>query len=167
MLNSAILITNPVEPTPKKSSALTWYYKNKEKAALYKREHYLNNKDKYKEISKKYRSSDTRKKYLEKTKDQRKEYNKQRWLKVKELKPHLSIYGITLEDYNKMLITQNNCCLGCKQNASILSKPLCVDHCHNTGKVRGLLCDNCNKALGLLKDDSTILFNLINYLKNA
>lgn len=166
MLNSAILIDDK-ESAPKKSRSLSWYHRNKEKVALYKKEHYSNNVDKYRNAAKKYAKSDTRKNYLERTKEQRKEYNKKRWLKVKDLKPHLSIYGLTLVDYNKMLLLQDNSCLGCKKSASDFSKPLCVDHDHITKKVRGLLCDNCNKALGLLKDDPTILFNLINYLKNA
>lgn len=167
MLNSAILIKDQVESTPKKSRSLLWYHNNKEKVAAYKKEHYSKNKDKYKEAAKKYGKSDTRKDYLKRTTEQRKEYNKERWLKVKALKPHLSIYGITLEDYNTRLALQNNCCLGCDINTSKLSRPLCVDHDHNTGKIRGLLCDSCNKALGLLKDDPNILSNLIIYLKNA
>jgi hypothetical protein len=40
----------------------------------------------------------------------------------------------------------------------------CVDHCHSTNKVRGLLCNHCNRALGLLKESKDILKNLINYL---
>ena len=167
MLNSAILIKDQVESTPKKSRSLLWYHNNKEKVSAYKKAHYLKNSDKYKEAAKKYGKSDTRKDYLKRTEEQRKEYNKKRWLRIKDLKPHLVIYGLTIDDYNKMLVAQNNCCAGCKKNSLSLSKPLCVDHCHITNKVRGLLCDSCNKALGLLKDDPSVLFNLINYLKNA
>lgn len=46
------------------------------------------------------------------------------------------------------------------------SLKLVVDHCHATGKVRGLLCHNCNRALGLLKDSSESLRCAINYLSN-
>ena len=44
-------------------------------------------------------------------------------------------------------------------------RELCVDHCHTTGAVRGLLCDNCNKALGLFKDNVDVLNKAIDYLK--
>ncbi len=53
-------------------------------------------------------------------------------------------YGITLEDYNKMFIEQNGLCKGCYTHASQLNRGLFVDHDHATGKVRGLLCSNCN-----------------------
>lgn len=46
------------------------------------------------------------------------------------------------------------------------SKSLCIDHCHTTGKVRGVLCDDCNTALGKFKDDVSILEKAIKYLNN-
>ncbi len=168
MLNSAILTDNLVEATPKKSKALTWYYKNKEKAAAYKKAHYYANIDRYKARATKFGKSETRKQYLIKNKEKTKAYNKQRWLKVKESKPHLKvIYNITIDQYNEMFIKQNESCLGCKQHRSLLKRDLCVDHCHVTGKIRGLLCDSCNKALGLIKDNKDTLLNLITYLNNA
>lgn len=57
-------------------------------------------------------------------------------------------YGITLIDYNEMLIEQNSRCKIC----DVETTGLVVDHCHNSGEVRGLLCGNCNKGLGLFKD---------------
>lgn len=168
MLNSAILITNPAESIPKKSRSLEWYHRNKEKAAAYKKAHYYANIDIYKARATKFGKSETRKKYLINNKEKTKAYNKERWLKIKETKPHLKvIYNITLEEYNAMFIKQEECCLGCKQHRSILKRDLCVDHCHVTGKVRGLLCDSCNKALGLIKDNKDTLLNLITYLNNA
>ena len=47
------------------------------------------------------------------------------------------------------------------------SEKLCIDHCHNTGIVRGKLCHNCNRALGLLGDDTDILRKAITYLERA
>jgi hypothetical protein len=44
---------------------------------------------------------------------------------------------------------------------------LMVDHCHATGKVRGLLCHNCNRALGLLKDDKSTIRRALEYLEGA
>lgn len=73
-------------------------------------------------------------------------------------------YNITEQMYNDMLIKQHNCCMICKADQKSLSKPLVVDHCHTTGKVRGLLCNNCNLALGLFKDNQSILLEAIQYL---
>ncbi len=61
-----------------------------------------------------------------------------------------------------MLQDQKNSCLICNRE---LDQSACVDHCHTTGKVRGLLCRQCNMALGLLKDNIDSLENAINYLK--
>lgn len=77
-------------------------------------------------------------------------------------------YKITTEEYNMLLEAQNNMCAICSKNASELSnnrkKYLCVDHCHVSGKVRGLLCDTCNRALGMFKDSVAILENAIAYI---
>lgn len=72
-------------------------------------------------------------------------------------------YGIGLEKYNYMLASQNNCCAICKKTDG---KSLCVDHNHATGKIRGLLCNKCNKALGLFNDDPELLKIADLYLKS-
>jgi hypothetical protein len=54
-----------------------------------------------------------------------------------------SVYGLTPEAYDSLLEKQGGKCAICKQE-----KPLCVDHCHATGRVRGLLCRACNFAVG-------------------
>ena len=74
-------------------------------------------------------------------------------------------YGITLEDYNKILLEQNNVCAICKCSIETNKKALCVDHDHETNKVRGLLCHACNKALGLFRDNIEILILATSYLK--
>ena len=65
-----------------------------------------------------------------------------------------------------MLESQGHVCATCDKTC-ISGMRLAVDHCHVTGKVRGLLCCNCNRALGLLKDDPKILANLIDYLNKS
>ena len=81
------------------------------------------------------------------------------------------LYGITLENYNTMLAQQHGVCKICGKPEKVkfngVTKSLAVDHCHKTGKVRGLLCQACNKALGLFNDDITILQNAINYLQES
>jgi len=74
-------------------------------------------------------------------------------------------YGISGEDYSNLLKQQNNCCAICKRNINQITYHLHVDHCHTTGEVRGLLCAPCNRYLGYIKDDKTILNTAILYLK--
>jgi len=74
-------------------------------------------------------------------------------------------YGITLSDYNKLLKQQNNRCNICSIHESELNTRLCVDHSHVTGTIRGLLCHNCNRGIGLLQDDYLLLEVAARYLK--
>lgn len=74
-----------------------------------------------------------------------------------------SNYGITLEDYNKMLAMQSGVCMICGQEESN-GKRLAIDHDHKTGAVRGLLCNHCNIGLGKFFDDPSLLTAAINYL---
>ena len=73
-------------------------------------------------------------------------------------------YNINLDIYNQLLKKQNNSCNICKTKFN-KDKDACVDHNHDTKKVRGLLCNTCNRALGLLKDDEIVLYAAIRYLK--
>ena len=71
-----------------------------------------------------------------------------------------TFYGITKQDFQKMCEEQGEACACCGKVA-----PLNVDHCHITGKVRGLLCTNCNFALGHFKDNVEVIQKAIDYLK--
>lgn len=72
-------------------------------------------------------------------------------------------FGITLEQYREMLSDQNGTCAICLREDSS-DRMLAVDHCHKTGKVRGLLCQMCNRAIGQLDDDISRLRRAIDYL---
>lgn len=75
-------------------------------------------------------------------------------------------YNISLQEYEKMLEEQKGSCKICNTEAKQSSKKrLFVDHCHTTGKVRGLLCHHCNSMIGLAKDNVDILLNAVTYLK--
>ena len=74
-------------------------------------------------------------------------------------------YGITVEDYNQMFADQNGCCDICGVHQSEVDKRFAVDHNHDTGEVRGLLCSNCNRALGLFGDNTENLAKAIIYLQ--
>ena len=65
-------------------------------------------------------------------------------------------YGITLDDYNRIFIEQTGCCAMCGRHQSEFKKRLAVDHDHKTGKIRGLLCTNCNLKLGILEDKNLV-----------
>ena len=75
-------------------------------------------------------------------------------------------YGITPEDYSKMLEEQGNTCANQACNyGNDDDHTLFVDHCHETGMVRGLLCRWCNSAEGFLKSDTEVAQGLIDYMK--
>ena len=74
-------------------------------------------------------------------------------------------YGITTEDYNALLDKQNGVCGICyTDNPGRADHHFCIDHNHETGEVRGLLCVSCNRALGLFQDDSKIIQRASQYL---
>lgn len=73
-------------------------------------------------------------------------------------------YGLTLDAYNAILLTQNNACAICKIDASSDIRALRVDHDHITKKVRGLLCHRCNTGIGLLRENPETLKAAIEYL---
>jgi hypothetical protein len=73
-------------------------------------------------------------------------------------------YGITLEQYEAMVAAQEDCCAICGNPPSDKRK-LAVDHNHDTGAVRGLLCTTCNVGIGALKDDLRLLRAAVNYLE--
>lgn len=80
------------------------------------------------------------------------------------------VYGITEAEYEAMKKEQNNKCMICDSEGFCIGKnghteKLVVDHDHKTGKVRGLLCHNCNRALGLLQDNVEVLLKAVNYLR--
>jgi hypothetical protein len=141
-----------------------------------------NNKERLKKTSKKYHS---KKENKSKINEWHKNYNKNPEVKLKRKEKSLipenikiakendliKNYGITLEQYNKMLLGQNNCCEMCnitifeyleKQNNRI--KSFCVDHNHETGQIRGLLCHSCNLLLGKIEKNKNMLNSIIYYI---
>jgi len=73
-------------------------------------------------------------------------------------------YNLTLEEFNQMYELQNGKCYLCEKPIS--GKEVKIDHNHSTGKVRKLLCHNCNTSLGLLNEDIKLFEKCIDYLKN-
>lgn len=75
------------------------------------------------------------------------------------------LYGITIDEYNILFIKQKGKCCICNKHQSEVTKRLNIDHCHTTGKIRGLLCNSCNQAIGAFKDNIETLKNAIKYLE--
>lgn len=112
-------------------------------------------------------SKESRDKKNLKHKEKRKEYYSKPENKLKFKDQTLRrTFGIGIEDYNILFINQNGLCAICNNpQVSTRNKSLAIDHSHKSGKIRGLLCDNCNRAIGLLKDDIAILKSAIRYLE--
>ena len=130
------------------SRSQEYYWRNPEKYRAGARKRRKNNPDKYKSYVRKYR-----------------EKNPER-----ERARHLMReYGITLAEYNAMLVQQGSVCAICKQpetqERNGVKYSLAVDHCHKTGKVRGLLCFKCNSAIGSFEKRNVPISNIERYLE--
>ncbi len=104
-------------------------------------------------------------------KAKRRQYRYQRPSKEKIRERNLlSDYGITPADYEAMFVAQGGLCAICrkaetKKNRYGGVRRLAVDHCHRTGKVRGLLCHKCNSGIGYFSDDPVLLLVALRYLE--
>lgn len=156
-------------------------YKNpnltKEKSALYSKKHRKNNIEKIRQKDREHKKitfqrdrikhQEYRKKNPEKVRATETKYrnNNRDKIKIINKRSKLKInYGITPEDYQNILIAQNNKCPICGENFE--HKKGHLDHDHNTKKVRGVLHMHCNILLGMANEDISILNNAINYLNN-
>jgi len=134
-MNQPIFITGEIMFNKKE-----WQFENKKQSNINSKEWYKRNKDKVKEYCAK-----------PEIKRKRKDYNLKR------------NYGITIEVFEHMYKEQEGICLICHEPFSF--DKLVVDHDHETGKVRGLLCISCNRAIGFLKDSILITESAVEYLK--
>ena len=115
-----------------------------------RKKRYSQNKDKDKQSSKKWGI---------KNRSRKLDLARSSWLKTR--------FGITVDDYDKMLAEQSGVCAICSRPERITGrKNLAVDHCHKTKKIRGLLCGHCNTALGKFDDSIHLLEKAIMYLRN-
>lgn len=165
----------------RKECQRNYYIKNREIKKDKTRKYYQSHKEKMKEERRERYALDTegerskgRENYAlhrEKLNNRTRAYRKANPLKHKG---HALKYrhGITLEDYARMYKEQWGMCGICgKPGKSMLDSKvktqeiLYIDHCHRTKKVRGLLCNNCNSAIGLFREDIKAIENSLNYLK--
>jgi hypothetical protein len=151
-----------------------YYQNNKESIAISTKQYREEHKEPIRAYAKEYRDKMDKEKqaaYLKKWNEEHKEYasiQKKKWYKENKDRQTngllVRIYGITLEDYNRMLSEQNDCCAICGKHKDNFQRGLSVDHNHVTHKVRALLCHKCNTGLGNLGDDINILQKAIDYL---
>ena len=96
----------------------------------------------------------------------RREYNKRRYHSVEhgpriKKQVRVAAKGLTVEQFDAMVATQEGKCLLCEDYKG---EQLRIDHCHNSKKVRGLLCNRCNSALGQFQESPELLQKAIDYL---
>lgn len=144
--------------------ALEWYHRNKERAKARVAKWQRDNPEKVKESRERRKVAirDSQKRSYEKRKQHyvgaAVEWNRthpERRRKTSRdyaFRARLKRYGITEKDFNRAQEEQGNCCAICGE-----MKILCIDHCHNTGQFRSLLCKTCNVGLGSFKDNPELL----------
>lgn len=148
-----------LDPERKRYTSKIWYQNNVGRLKQKRKKWGENNKTHLREYSlKRHRefTPEQREAYRAKQKAwhlANKEYTKNRRL--------LRTYGITLAEHTHQIEIRKSKCDGCKR-----VKKLVIDHDHNTGKLRGLLCNSCNRLLGVLNDDLSTLKRLVSYLEN-
>lgn len=121
------------------------------------REHYYANSEEKKAYSRKW---------SKKNKKKRKVYRDTHKDKMKDMILK-KLYGVSIDTYNDMFQKQEGRCAICERHQSEFRRALCVDHDHKTEEIRGLLCLNCNRALGIFRDSIKRLNNAIKYLQGA
>lgn len=133
----------------------TWRASNREKMREYARLHRANNPEMYARYKKKHNAAKRawcKANPATHAARRRKQYFQQK-------------YGLTLEQVETMLASQGFRCATCKDDITGNTKRQHVDHCHATGRIRGVLCRECNLALGHVRDSPTTLMAMAKYLE--
>lgn len=107
--------------------------------------------------------------WLEKNRDQVRAGDRRRWKAKDRWEAHIQRnYGLAASDYDRMIVEQQGQCAICKTDKpGGRSTRFNIDHCHKSGRVRGLLCNPCNTALGKLNDSPEALIAAVVYLLGA
>lgn len=132
------------------------YVKNKGRKTAYNRAYYQINRLELLRLGKKY---------YESHREMKRDYKKEYWSKNRErasAQNRDKNYGLSPGEFDTLVSKQGGTCAICNK---VSKKKLCVDHCHDSGKVRGLLCFKCNFAIGQLDDSSERALSAYNYLK--
>lgn len=132
------------DPIKAKEAKVRYYKKNQQKCIDRAAEWRKDNREQYNEYSRVNRDSIRARGYALKRK-----------------------YGITLEQYEELLVRQNNCCAICDRHESQFKTKLAVDHSHKTHKIRGLLCTACNYRLVAKHEDPSLLRKIASYIEQS
>ena len=146
----------------------TYYSKNKYKRQEYQKEYNANNRDKilaknrerYKLNRDSNRARAKKWNESEKGKESHKKHREANREKLC-LRSRLANYGLTYKKYVEMFDRQGGACAICKME---LPKKFCIDHSHESGAVRGILCYRCNILIGVAQENVSILSHAIEYL---
>lgn len=139
-----------------------WNAKNPDKAARYQRNYRARNREKVAAYNREWRRKN--REHYNAYRNAWRKKNRIRYLEQRKWVRLKSAYGLSKEEYLELLDRQKGGCAICKTKPG--SKLLAVDHCHRSGKVRGLLCSNCNTGLGLLGDSKRLLAKALSYLRS-
>lgn len=139
------------------SSGTEWKKENRERSREIARNSYHKNRDKI--LAKRRENSEH---YTIKNKEWRKA-NPEKAAVIYRRRNLKQKYDLTIEEWDALAISQNYECAICHSDCSEKGS-LVVDHDHDTGAIRGLLCKTCNRGIGLLKDSVNVLLNAANYL---
>lgn len=135
-------------------SGIKWQLENPEKKKAADARYRANHPDRVKKSRKIFNE-----KYPEKVAESQTKWKAENPDGTKNIK-RKHLYGLTKEEYKALQTKQQGQCAICFQE-----KPLQIDHCHETGKVRGLLCGPCNRGIGLFEENISSLRNAIEYLQ--
>ncbi len=135
----------------------------KEEKKQYNREYRINNREKLNAAKRASRAANPEK---ARAVDRKRLLNDPSLRKKRVAQVRFYKTGCTPEMYSNLLMLQDNKCGICSRHSSEFTRSLAADHCHKTGKVRGLLCHLCNTSLGMLNDDIERLKSMITYLEN-
>lgn len=147
---------DPVYAQKNRDNVSKWQEANREKSRAASQAWRKKNPERVKELNNRWRASRTPEELSAYGQEAYRRYRRAHHLKNK--------FGITEEQYNEMLTTQNNKCALCETLDSP-TRRLAVDHDHTTGKIRALLCDRCNRGIGLMNEDTMRLRAAIEYLE--
>ena len=157
-----------------KEKAKEWIKNNRERVRERQRKNYSKNKEHIRKIKNEYMKAH-KDEYNEKARikysqnlSENQRYGKEYRERNKEHRKDIALkynFGITLDDYHQLLDEQNGKCAICGIDQKDASKMFAVDHNHETGQIRGLLCLYCNRMLGDAKDNIESLRKAIEYLE--
>lgn len=159
----------------RKRESIEYQQANKEHRKEYMREYAINNRSKFRRTPEQQeeRNRKRREKYAscKKTREQARLQSAD-WQERnpdKRFAQRLKKYGITPDDYYRMLNEQNGKCAICGSSdpKDGRTNKMFVDHCHGSGRVRGLLCSSCNLGIGKFRDEPELLLSAAKYIKGA